>query len=72
MVKMFTTLREAQVLIESWRRHYNAGAGSHLAARPWPTLRFASVSPRAGQSGRALIHVLVPLQGAEHDHPGTE
>ncbi len=29
-------------------------AGRHLAASPWPALRFAPVGPRAGQSGRTL------------------
>ncbi len=74
--EIFTTLREAQVLIENWRRHYNAvrphssprlsttRTGSHLAASPWPALRYAPVSPRAGQSGRTLTHKLVSLQGA--------
>ena len=33
--EMFTTLREAQVLIERWRRHYNAvRSHSSLGCRP--------------------------------------
>jgi hypothetical protein len=33
--------------------HRSPRTGSHLAASLWPALRFRSVSPRAGQSGRA-------------------
>src|SRR5471030_33598 len=42
-----------------------AGAGSHLAASPWPALRSAPVSTRAGQTGRTVTHGLVSLQGAD-------
>jgi len=80
--EMFTTLREAEVLIEAWRRHYNAvrphsslgyraaSTGSHLAASPRSALSSAPVSPRAGQGGRSLTYELVSLQGggqADHD-----
>src|SRR5262249_61032379 len=43
-----------------------AGTTDHLAASPWPALRSASVSPRAGQSGRSLTLELVSLKGADH------
>jgi putative transposase len=63
--EIFTTLREAQVLIENWRRHYNAvrphssispaGSRSDLAAGLRSALRSASARPNAGQPrGRAL------------------
>lgn len=42
-----------------------AGAGSHLAASPWPALRSAPVSLRAGQSGRTLTHGLASRLGAD-------
>ena len=72
--EIFATLREAQVLIESWRRHYTPSghtprsatvrpARGHLAAGPWPALRYAPVSPRAGQSGRTVTHGLVSIRG---------
>lgn len=79
--EIFTTLREAQVLIESWRRHYNAvrphlvtrlptaGTSGHLAASPRPGLRSASASPRAGQIGRSLTCRLVSSMGADHHPP---
>jgi putative transposase len=38
--EMFTTLREAQVLIESWRRHYNA-------VRPHSSLGYRPPAPEA-------------------------
>lgn len=39
-VEIFTTLREAQVLIESWRRHYNA-------VRPHSSLGYRPPAPEA-------------------------
>ena len=57
--EIFTTLREAQVLIESWRRHYNAvRPHSSLGCRPPapeailpPARDSRTVSPQgAGQS----------------------
>jgi putative transposase len=41
-----------------------AATTGHLAAGPWPALRSASVSPRAGQTGRSLTLELVSPQGA--------
>src|ERR1700736_3046893 len=38
--EIFTTLREAQVLIENWRRHYNA-------VRPHSSLRYRPPAPEA-------------------------
>src|SRR5260370_36310858 len=38
---------------------------------PWPALRFAPVSPQAGQSGQTLTLQLLPLQRAEHRGPHT-
>jgi transposase InsO family protein len=38
--EIFTTLREAQVLIENWRRHYNA-------VRPHSSLRYRPPTPKA-------------------------
>jgi len=37
---MFTTLREAEVLIENWRRHYNA-------VRPHSSLGYRPPAPEA-------------------------
>jgi putative transposase len=45
--EMFTTLREAQVLIESWRRHYNA-------VRPLSSLGYRPPAPEA---------ILTPARG---------
>jgi hypothetical protein len=39
-VEIFTTLREAQVLIETWRRHYNA-------VRPHSSLGYQPPAPQA-------------------------
>jgi transposase InsO family protein len=38
--EIFTTLRDAQVLIESWRRHYNA-------VRPHSSLGYRPPAPQA-------------------------
>jgi len=38
--EMFTTLREAEVLIEAWRRHYNA-------VRPHSSLGYRPPAPEA-------------------------
>ena len=76
--EIFTTLCEAQVLIESWRRQRRQAAllarlptartTSQLAASLWPALRSASVGPRVGQCGRTLTLELVSPQGAEQFH----
>ena len=81
-VEMFTTLREAQVLLESWRRHYNAvRPHSSLGYRPPAPeailppahgLRSAPVSPRAGQSGRTLTYELVSRLGADQSGSGLQ
>ena len=39
-MEIFTTLREAQVLIEQWRRHYNA-------VRPHSSLGYQPPAPEA-------------------------
>ena len=57
--EIFTSLREAQILIEAWRRHYNtarphsalptAGAGNHRGAKPGIRLRYAPPPARLGR-----------------------
>ena len=59
--EIFTTMREAEVLIENWRRHYNAirphsslgyrppAPEDDLAASIWPAIRSAPASPNAGR-----------------------
>lgn len=54
--EIFYTLKEAQILIESWHQHYNTirphsslgytppSPASHLASQQWPVLRFTPVS----------------------------
>jgi putative transposase len=34
--EIFYTLREAQIVIESWRRHYNHASQTHLSERKSP------------------------------------
>ena len=72
--EIFTTLREAQVLIEKWRRHYNAirphsslgyrppAPRGDLAASARSALRSASASPDAGRRrpGSNLVPGIVP------------
>ena len=48
--EMFSTLREAQLLIESWRRHYNA-------VRPHSSLGYRPPAPEA---------ILPPARGLPH------
>jgi hypothetical protein len=48
-VEIFNSLREAQILIESWRRHYNAiRLHSALGYRP-PALRWSFQLPPHGR-----------------------
>ena len=76
--EQFSTLHEAKVLIEHWRRHYNAiRPHSSLGYRPpapETVLPTASALPYAAlrsaqtptSSGRTLTYCLVPLCGAGH------
>ena len=58
------SLREAQVLIEAWRRHYNTvRPHSALGYRPpapeavaWPGPAWAPLHPSAGQDARVVYH----------------
>ena len=50
--EIFTTMREAQVLIENWRRHYNA-------IRPHSSLGYRPPAPEL-RATRALSLLLVP------------
>lgn len=62
--EIFYSLREAQVLIELWRRHYNAvRPHSALGYRPpapeaiaWPGPAWAPLHPSAGQDARVVYH----------------
>jgi transposase InsO family protein len=62
--EIFYSLREAQVLIEAWRRHYNAvRPHSALGYRPpapaavvWPGPAWAPLHPSAGQGARVVYH----------------
>ena len=66
--EIFHTLKEAKVLIERWRQHYNtirphsslgyptAGPGSHLATPFWAGLRYASARPEGLQTRARLSH----------------
>ena len=76
--EIFTTLREAQVLIESWRRHYNAVQATLLArlsaagpeaisASARPALRFRPVSPHAGSKWPDCDLDPGIVQGAGHE-----
>ena len=64
--EIFYTLKEAQVLIESWRRHYNAvRPHSSLGYRPpAPEAVIAAVSPAPwmGASTSAISTVLADKQ----------
>ena len=60
----FHSLREAQVLIEAWRRHYN-GVRPHSAlgyrppapeAVPWPGPAWIPLRPAAGQAADVVYH----------------
>jgi putative transposase len=45
----FYTLREAKIVIESWRRHYNA-------IRPHASLGYRAPAPEPQSSSRATTH----------------
>jgi transposase InsO family protein len=51
--EIFTTLREAQALIEAWRRHYNA-------VRPHSSLGYRPPAPEA---------ILPPVSRLSYDGP---
>jgi putative transposase len=62
--EVFYSLREAQVLIEAWRRHYNA-IRPHSAlgyrppapeATPWPGPGWSPPRPAAGQDADVVYH----------------
>ena len=62
--EVFHSLREAQVLIEAWRRHYN-GVRPHSAlgyrppapeAVPWPGPAWIPPRPAAGQAANVVYH----------------
>ncbi len=55
--EIFSTLREAQVLIENWRRHYNA-------VRPHSSLRYRPPAPEAILPQASGLHY-APLRLAE-------
>ena len=62
--EIFYSLREAQVLIEAWRQHYNTvRPHSALGYRPpapeavaWPGPAWAPLHPSAGQDARVVYH----------------
>jgi transposase InsO family protein len=55
--EIFSTLREAQVLIENWRHHYNA-------VRPLSSLRYRPPAPEAILPQAPRLHY-APLRSAE-------
>ncbi len=62
--EIFYSLREAQVLIEAWRRHYNtvrphSALGYRAPApevRPWPAAQPQPASPATQAAEQASIH----------------
>ena len=62
--EIFYSLREAPVLIEAWRQHYNTvRPHSALGYRPpapeavaWPGPAWAPLHPSAGQDARVVYH----------------
>ena len=62
--EVFYSLREAQVLIEAWRRHYNTvRPHSALGSRPpapeavaWPGPAWAPLHPSADRGGHVVYH----------------
>jgi len=80
--EQFSTLHEAKVLIEQWRRHYNAirphsslgyRPPAHLAASIWSALRCAPARPDAGhQRPDSNLIPGIASWGRPHPMPSAE
>jgi len=63
--EIFYTLREAQIVIENWRRHYNA-------VRPHASLGYKAPASRRVPAGtRRKVNYATPTSFTAHDHAGA-